>query len=419
MSSACHSPVGLSSVGLNRRTKLALGFRFTIAIWLTASVGPVLGAETDISIGGDARWFQFQALESSAQDDHSERGAFRLKFDAKSDHWQFELHGLIEGASPSALRGGFETGGANARRSVRYWDLDTDIDTNGDRSIGGDIDRVNVRFQNDYIRVTLGRQAVTWGVNYFWPVLDLFSPFSPERIDRDYKPGVDAVRINVPVGQFSEIEVIGAVQGPETDRDRSFGALGRFHLGGADLGLMIGDFHRDRVLGAFVTASLFGTGVRAEVARTETSDLARAEGDPDDFVRVTIGVDRLLSPAVSLVFETTWNQYGVRRAQEFIPLIGRDRIRRGEITSLGELSSGVALSWLLSPLTSLNVSLLGNWHDGSVLLQPGGSRSLSNNADLLFGAIYGLGDEPEPGNLVGSEFGSTVSTVWAAFKISF
>ena len=46
-----------------------------------------------------------------------------------------------------------------------------------------------IRFSVDDVRVFAGRQAVTWGVNYFWPVLDLFAPFAPERIDRDYKPG--------------------------------------------------------------------------------------------------------------------------------------------------------------------------------------------------------------------------------------
>jgi len=57
------------------------------------------------------------------------------------------------------------------------------------------------------------------------------APFLPERIDREYKPGV-------------------------------------INLGAADVGGMAGWFHEDIVAGVFVTASVLGTGLRAEVAFT-------------------------------------------------------------------------------------------------------------------------------------------------------
>ena len=100
----------------------------------------------------------------------------------------------------------------------------------------------------------MGRQPITWGVNYFWPVLDLFGPFSPAAVDRDYKPGVDAVRLNLPVGDFSEIEMVTAAQGDEataavgSGEDWSYGALGRFHVRGTDVGQL------DEALTQIVTA---------------------------------------------------------------------------------------------------------------------------------------------------------------------
>ena len=96
------------------------------------------------------------------------------------------------------------------------------------------------------MRVTLGRQAIGWGVAYFWPTLDLFSPFSPERIDRDYKSGVDAVRATIALSAYSELQLVGAVLGPSPREDGAAGALLRLGLGPLDLGLMGGKFHGDK-----------------------------------------------------------------------------------------------------------------------------------------------------------------------------
>ncbi|MEM6704411.1 MAG: hypothetical protein AAF690_16965 [Acidobacteriota bacterium] len=372
---------------------------------------PLLRAE----LGGDVRYFQFVGLEGSVGEEHAERGALRLKLDAElGERWRFEGHGLLQGASPPALGGGFSL---SQGRATRYFDVDAELDANDDRTIVSDIDRFNVRFDGRHLRLTLGRQAITWGVNYFWPVLDLFAPFSPERIDRDYKPGVDALRLTVPVGQFSEIEVIGALQGRETREDRSLAALGRFHLGNADVGFMIGDFHRDRVLGAFLTGDVRGSLLRAEVSFTSTSDRAREEGDPDDFVRATLGLDRLLTQSLSFVFETTYNGYGTNEPADILGLFGRERVRRGEITSFGRIASGVAVSWQTHPLLGLTGAALVSWSDGSVLLQPSGVWSLTNNGDLLFGGFLGLGDSSE--TEIASEYGATQATVWAALRWAF
>lgn len=368
-----------------------------------------------LRLGGDLRYFQFLGVEGSVGEQHAERGALRLKLDAEwGRRWRFEGHGLLQGASPPALGGGFSL---NQGRATRYFDVDAELDANDDRAIVTDVDRFNVRFDTRHLRLTLGRQAITWGVNYFWPVLDLFAPFSPERIDRDYKPGVDALRLTVPVGQFSEVEVIGALQGRDTGEDRSLATMGRFHLGGADIGVMLGDFHRDRVLGAFVTGDVGGSLLRAEASYTETSDRARSEGDPDDFVRATVGLDRLLTQNTSLVLETTYNGYGTNEPSDILRLSGRERVRRGEITSFGRVASGLALSFRPHPLLALTAATIVSWSDGSVLLQPSGVWSLTNNGDLLFGGFVGFGDESE--TEVASEYGAAPATLWVAVRWAF
>ena len=156
-----------------------------------------------------------------------------------------------------------------------YLPLEHDFTDSTRVDLDGSLDRLNLRFDFDSIRVVAGRQAVTWGVTYFWPALDLFAPFSPRRVDRDYKPGIDAIRAIIPWGDYSELEVIGGVLGPSLQRDGTLGALARIYLGPVDVGLMGGKFHRDTVVGGFFTAG-----------EEWANSIARWDGRRDSFVTV-------------------------------------------------------------------------------------------------------------------------------------
>ena len=138
---------------------------------------------------------------------------------------RLEVHGVAQAVSPPGS-GSLTSVATGATR--RFFDLESDSFGGGDVAGATEIDRLNLRWDRPGFRMVAGRQAITWGVNYFWPVLDLFAPFAPQRIDRAYKPGVDALRFTVPVGDFSEVEVIAASQGTRTPDDLSFASLGRF-----------------------------------------------------------------------------------------------------------------------------------------------------------------------------------------------
>ncbi len=229
------------------------------------------------------------------------------------------VHGVAQAVSPPGS-GSLTSVATGATR--RFFDLESDSFGGGDVAGATEIDRLNLRWDRPGFRMVAGRQAITWGVNYFWPVLDLFAPFAPQRIDRAYKPGVDALRFTVPVGDFSEVEVIAASQGTRTPDDLSFASLGRFHseLGegpsSVDFGYMVGGFHRDFVLGGFFSADVCGTGLRGEVSWTSPGCDPRS-GHPvfgcGDFWRSTVGVDRLLTPTLTLIAEASWNGFRGRR----------------------------------------------------------------------------------------------------------
>jgi hypothetical protein len=425
------------------------------------------GVEAQTDFGGDVRLFAFRILEETdlagdgepaeedgmaAGDGGVELGILRLKLDSRwnsgdRDRFRFELHGTAQAASPPGSGAVTSVATGDTRR---FFDLTKDSFGGGDVAGTTEIDRFNLRWDRPGFRMVAGRQAITWGVNYFWPVLDLFAPFAPQRIDRDYKPGVDALRFTVPVDDFSEVEIIAAGQGARTPDDLSLASMGRFHadLGeGAstvDFGYMVGGFHRDFVLGGFFSADVRGTGLRGEVswtspgcdpesahpvwhptARGRALGLRRLRrGDAPqgfgcgDFWRLTVGVDRLLTPRLTLIGEVSWNGFGAGDPADYTRLAEADRVRRGEVVSLGRRYAGLSLAWQAHPLLTVTAAVLANRDDGSALFQPGVAWSVSDSVTWTAGLIASTGRGVRDG-VLGSEYGAVPVVAWSSLTAYF
>ncbi len=400
-------------------------------------------------VGGDVRMFAFQVLEEidlggdgdtsaggTAAGDTGIGGAggtglgiLRLKLDSRwragsRDDFRLEVHGVAQAVSPPGSGSVTSVATGTTRR---FFDLESDSFGGGDVAGATEIDRFNLRWDRPGFRMVFGRQAITWGVNYFWPVLDLFAPFAPQRIDRDYKPGVDALRFTVPMGDFSEVEVIAASQGAQTPEDLSFASLGRFHseLGeghsSLDFGYMVGGFHRDLVLGGFFSADVCGTGLRGEVSWTSPGCDPRSAHPVfgcGDFWRFTVGVDRLLTPTLTLIAEASWNGFGAGDPADYARLANADRVSRGEVVSLGRRYAGLSLGWLAHPLLTVSGAVLFNREDSSALFQPGIAWSVSDQVSVNAGLVVSTGRGLRDG-VLGSEYGAVPVVAWSSLTAYF
>jgi hypothetical protein len=381
---------------------------------LLLSLGGALGQHFDV--GGSVRGYAFWRAEESTlfqsrSDTEFLSGRLVPGFSAGA-HFKVETHLVFDLVTPPSS--GITT--LASARARTYLPLERNLRTTEDVQMTGYFDRLNVQLRTDAFELVMGRQAVTWGVNYFWPALDLFAPFAPNRIDRDYKPGVDALRLIVPVGQYSEVQVIGASLGPAPSHDRAVGALLRLNLGPADLGFMGGDFHRDKVAGTFISANVRGTGLRAEVSWTQSGDPLDQYRRRGVFWRGSLGVDRQLSPSLNLTAELACNEYGTDDPRDYALILSADRLARGEVNGLGRVHTGVSLGWKFHPLGTLSNAALFNWDDSSMLWIPSVTWSLANSADLLVGAELGFGRAPAPTGLIRSEYGSYPNTIFIGFK---
>jgi len=280
-------------------------------------------------------------------------------------------------------------------------------------------DRLNLELEFDPLNVIVGRQALTWGVSYFWPALDLFAPFAPQRLDRDYKPGIDAVRGVLRLGQFSELEVVAASLGPDPGEDSAAGFQLRLNAGPVDVGFMGGSFHGDDVAGLFVTSDLGGTGLRGEVSWTGSGDAADRERNRASFWRGSVGVDQQLTPYLTLILEGAYNGYGTGSPGEYPLYYDSDRISRGEVNGTGRLYGGASLALLLHPLCTFSTTALVNGSDGSLLWLPSLTWSTGNDSELLVGSQFGFGAGPDPAGRPGTEYGAVPRTLFVGFKQYF
>ncbi|MDH5395913.1 MAG: hypothetical protein OEW97_06530, partial [Gammaproteobacteria bacterium] len=94
----------------------------------------------------------------------------------------------------------------------RYKNLSSDwlneTESNNSSYIGSDIDRLSYKHRYKNTTLTLGRQPIDWGSGRFWQPLNIFGAFSPIDLDTDYKPGIDAARLNWFPTDFSSLSTV-------------------------------------------------------------------------------------------------------------------------------------------------------------------------------------------------------------------
>lgn len=393
--------------------------RITLASLLlfTALPGPQLQAQT-VDLGGSIRGYQFFRLQPTPLLQRRDVELWLLRLESRTQlnpRLSLEAHGILTLLSPPFR----EISRIALSDSGKFLPLGGRLGDHPEVELVSGLDRLNLQLELDRLRVTVGRQAFSWGVGFFWPALDLFAPFAPGQIDREYKAGVDAVRVTVPAGLFSEVEFIGASLGPSAAKDGAAGVLLRLHTGPVELGLTGGHFHGDTVAGTFVTTNLQGSILRGELVWTRSGDPEDAARNRNRFWRGSVGFDRQLTAELGLTLEAAWNGFGTSDPARYPQFLTADRLRRGEVNALARVYTGASLLWLLHPLWTFQQALLVNWNDGSTLWIPSLTWSTGNNSELLLGAQLGTGPELGPDLLPKSEYGATPTTLFAALKFFF
>lgn len=278
----------------------------------------------------------------------------------------------------------------------------------------GRTDRLLVQLAWPGIDVALGRQPISFGAGQAFTPLDLVNPFNPAVIDSEYKPGVDALRVDLYPSWSTRITLVGAwvddplLVWPRIDDDAdvpeipevdlaSFTtvAYGQATVGVSDLGLLVGLVHGDFVAGATVLTSVGPVGLHGDVALT-LPELYQDEDEREElFVRAVVGALWRPTETTTLTGELYLQTLGSTDPKELFTTLQGDRFARGELWLAGVGYASVSVAQEIVPTVNGAVSVIGHLTDPSALLVGSLSWNAAQNHDVALGLFYGLGERPD------------------------
>jgi len=284
------------------------------------------------------------------------------------------------------------------------------------------VDRINARWSGQNYDLIVGRQAINLATTFYFTPNDFFAPFAATSFYRIYKPGVDAVRAEVGLGQLSKMSLIavsgyqsdvttanGWSEGPDNNRTSY---LGRASVTIRDMewSILGGQVREQQLVGASLQGEWFQwLGVRAEGHTVIGHD------NSDNQSNWVLG------------FEHRWNNGLDGRVEMFYHSIGANDVNAYNRTALSIINnnfyfaraySAVGVGYEFTPLLSANLVTIINMIDHSLILSMSTIYSLSNESELVISMGLPYGDEPD-GPVIQSEFGTYPYTLNIEARIYF
>jgi len=324
----------------------------------------------------------------------------------------FEVEQKTVHASKGAGAFGRSQGGGSALgsgRSQRLWKLAWTHHDSDQTLAATRIERLDLAGTLGPADWDLGRQPVSLGTSHFFSVLDVIAPFAPGALDSTYKPGVDAARARVGLGDSGEAELIGAAALPWG----TAAAVGRLRssIGGMDIELLGGRFRR-RVFGGLGFEGDAGpVGVWGEAAFFERRGESFRGGWKKAAFSGTLGTEISPVPNTRVSASFLYQDFGVRRSAELLSAAADDPFAEGWAFFASQAYVSISLHRKLHPLVDADLTSTLNLVDWSALWQPRFSISLSDNAQAVLFCWAGTGPGYAPPLLPGlpptpgSEFG--------------
>ncbi|MCB0310382.1 MAG: hypothetical protein KDD42_04060 [Bdellovibrionales bacterium] len=328
-----------------------------------------------------------------------ERAADSLRFIAQAEALGYHSTGLQ--AERQARLSPYSSAERISDRT-RLFDLTVEVANESDVELYTRIDRLYLDYAQAAFVLRAGRQAITWGNGLNFQVIDIFNPFSPVEIDKDYKTGDDIVYSQMLFFDGSDLQFLAVprrdfeTHDPESSAS-SFAA--KYHARLADSGieydLMAAQHFNEPHLALGLSRDLFGSIARADVVWIDLEGRSSA-------TNFLLNLDRswyILESNFYSFIEYFHNSIGVSQDQYLIPDEAlSSRISRGELYTLSTdyLSVGARLE--ASPLLNLYLTYISNLRDGSSFVQNRNVYEITQDLSLLVGFSYPLGSN-------GTEFG--------------
>lgn len=282
---------------------------------------------------------------------------------------------------------------------ARVADLTWRIDSGDRHSAWHRLDRLALQYRQGDWAVTLGRQAVSWGNGLVFQPMDLFNPFTPTAVDRDYKPGNDLLLIEklTPSGGDLQLLIVGRRDEDEhlTGQAGSAALKWRAALGNGEFELLAGRHFADDVVGIGMRWPLGGALVRSDVVATRLREPPTATARTYVSAIVNIDYSLTLAGRTAYLFAEYYHN-GFGRSGRAAPLLQtapelQQRLQRGELFTLQKNYFAFGLSYQWHPLWTQTLTNISNLHDHSSVLATQLNYEPGDHQRLEIGVLANLG----------------------------
>jgi hypothetical protein len=342
----------------------------------------------------------------------------RISSDARPATW-FSAQVAYEQRARTVSEGSGAAGGAGVLPSelpapYRVEQLDDRlVEVGSTFSYRHELDRASVSASLGKVDLTAGRQAVGWGRGLLFGAVDIFAPFSPLESDREWRRGIDAVRLGVPLTDLISVDAVAAF-GESPDESAYAGRI-HGYVGDVDGELFAGSRCEDGFYGGSMSLPVLDAEIHAEAAAFLSPDPLPAGGSfgtDDVAVKAVVGGSRTFDFANGLmvVAEYHYSGFGVPDIADadhyFDDPAYLKRYARGDSQILGRHACALRLSYGFAGLTPLSATWVLSPVDGSGVVIPSVVWVFSDSVTLSANAYLAYGDRPS-GSHIRSEYGGT------------
>jgi len=281
-----------------------------------------------------------------------------------------------------------------------------------------EIDRAYVALHLPFGEVTVGRQAVGLGRGVLFGAVDLFAPFSPLEVDREWRRGVDAIRADVRFGEQLSADATLAF-GEHPSEGAAVWRLRGF-AGPIDGALIFGRRGRDTLGGLSASATIGDSEIHGEAALFDTDGRGIDGG--------WLGSDRLVAKFLAggshafdvgrglrVFAEYHYSGFGLEDVAADASLVldpdFQARYARGDTQILGRHAVAVMASYDLFDDLGATAMILVSPADGSGMFSPALTWSYSDGVSIVGSLFLPWGAGSNLGRL-GSEYGSAPLSVF-------
>jgi hypothetical protein len=357
----------------------------------------------------------------------------RVIFGAQHDRWSFEADYQLIGLYADRLEFTHET--PDDRKTLfphlpedqtRLFNLTHVFTDSGKTAVLHRLDRLAVGFATDHVVIKFGRQAITWGNGLVFNVMDIFNPFDPAAVDKEFKTGDDMLYGQYLLSNGHDVQGVMVLRRDpftgDVKSDESSLAFKYHHMAEmSEYDGLVAQHYGDTLLGAGINYSIGGS--------VWSGDLMVTFTDHDTVTSLVTSLSRSWTwggKNISGIVEYFYNGFGQSNDCYSYECLSENpelfkRVSRGELFNLSRHYLALSALVEITPLFQVTPNVFLNMSDPSALVQVIFQNDLRENL-MLWSAInvpvgsdgteFGGANADVPGLYLSSGPSVSVQFVW-------